>query len=103
DELGRLLRAPLPAWLPLQVGAFAATGSAWGHDASGAVAVPSARDWPHRSEWLSEAGVGLAWRPGLPDPLSVLRVEYAIPIGADGRDAKLTVSYHRVVNLLAAR
>ena len=73
------------------------------HDGPGAVPLPSRRDWPRRSEWLSEAGVGLSWRPGLPDPLAVLQVEYAIPIGADGRNTRVSVAFHRVVNLLPAR
>jgi len=103
DELGRLLHVPLPAWLPLQAGAFAASGASWGHDGPGAVPLPSRRHWPRRSAWLSEAGVGLSWRPGLPDPLAVLQVEYAIPIGADGRNTRVSVAFHRVVNLLPAR
>jgi hypothetical protein len=103
DDLGGLLRLPLPAWLPLQCGMFAATGSTWGSDATGGTAAPTLRDWPRRAEWLSEAGGGLAWRPGLPDPLAALRFEYAVPIGADARKAKFTLAFQRPVNLLPAR
>ena len=102
DDLGKLLHAPLPAWLPLQTHVFAATGALWGHDdVTGAVA--TLRDWPHPSEWRAEIGGGLSWRPGLPDPLAALRFEYAVPIGADARDAKFTVAFQRPVSLLPAR
>ncbi len=103
DDLRRLLHLPLPAWLPLQSGVFAATGSVWGHDATSGAAAPTLRDWPRHSEWLSEIGGGLAWRPGLPDPLAALRFEYSVPIGADTRSARFTVAFQRAVNLLPAR
>ena len=101
DELGALLHLPLPAWMPLQASAFIASGAVWGSTPSGAV--PSSRDGPRRQDWLSEAGAGLSWRYGIPDPLSALRLEYAVPIGADQRDAKLTLAFQRPLNLLAPR
>ncbi len=103
DDLRTLLHLPLPAWLPLQASVFAATGASWGRDPVTGVAQPTRRDWPHRSEWLSEAGGGLSWRPGLPDPLSTLRFEYAVPIGADGRDAAFTVAFKHPLGLLRQR
>src|SRR5205814_541172 len=101
DELGRLLHLPLLAWMPLQAGAFIASGAVWGSTPSGVL--PSPRDGPRREDWLSEAGAGLSWRYGIPDPLSALRLEYAVPIGADRRDAKLTLAFQRPLNLLAPR
>lgn len=104
DDLRERLRLPLPAWLPLQAGAFAAAGAAWGRDPVTGAAVSTARDAPRREEWRSEVGFGLSWRPGLPDPLYSLRVEYALPVGpADQRDAGLTVAFQRLLNLLPAR
>ncbi len=103
DDLHALLHLPLPAWLPLQSGVFAAIGSAWGRDPVTGVAVPTDRDWPHRNEWLPEVGAGLAWRPGLPDPLALLRFEYSIPVGPDSRVAKYTVVFQHPLNLLPER
>ena len=103
DDLHALLHLPLPAWLPLQTGVFAATGSAWGRDPVSGAALPTSRDWPHQDEWLSEVGAGLAWRPGLPDPLAFMRFEYSVPIGADAREAKFTAVFQRALNLLPAR
>ncbi len=103
DDLRMLLRLPLPAWLPLQASVFAATGASWGRDPVTGVAQPTSRDWPHRSEWLSEAGGGLSWRPGIPDPLSALRFEYAVPLGADGRDAAFTIAFKHPLGLLRQR
>ncbi len=103
DDLRRLLHLPLPAWLPLQSGVFAATGSVWGHDAVSGAALPTARNWPDQRTWLSEVGGGLAWRPGVPDPLAALRFEYSVPIGAAARSARFTVAFQRAINLLPAR
>jgi hypothetical protein len=103
DDLHALLHLPLPAWLPLQAGTFAAIGSAWGRDPVSGAAVPTDRDWPRQDEWLSEVGAGLAWRPGLPDPLALLRFQYAFPIGPDARGAKYTVVFQHPLNLLPER
>lgn len=103
DDLRELLHLPLPAWLPLQAGAFLASGAIWGRDPVTGAAVTTRRDAPRREEWLSEAGFGLSWRPGIPDPTLSLRVEYTLPIGADERDASLTFAFQRLLNLLPAR
>jgi hypothetical protein len=93
DDLGALLHLPLPAWLPLQAGVFAGSGALWGRDPLTDDAIATRRDWPRRSEWMSEAGVSLSWRPGIPDPLSALRFEFAAPIGADRRSSTFMVSF----------
>lgn len=103
DDLGTLLRLPLPAWMPLQAGAFAAAGAAWGFEPVTHRVAATRRDWPRRSEWLAEAGGTLAWRAGIPDPLSALRFEYALPIGADPREARFTVSYAQPLALFRLR
>jgi hypothetical protein len=92
DDLRTLLHLPLPAWMPLQAGVFAGSGALWGHDPQTRTAVPTLRDGPLRREWLSEAGVSLAWRLGIPDPMTALRFEFAVPIGADERGSAFTVS-----------
>jgi hypothetical protein len=93
DDLRTLLHLPLPAWLPLQAGVFAASGASWGRDPVTDDAIPTKRDGPRRSEWMSETGVSLRWRMGFPDPLYALRFEYAVPIGADDRSAAFNVSF----------
>lgn len=93
DDLGTLLHLPLPAWMPLQLGTFVASGASWGRDPLTDTAVATRRDGPRRSEWMSEAGVSLAWRFGIPDPLYALRFEYATPIGADERSSAFKVSF----------
>jgi hypothetical protein len=103
DDLGTLLGLPLPAWMPLQASVYAAAGSGWGIDPSKARAVATQRDWPRRSEWLSEAGVTIAWRAGIPEPLSALRFEYAVPIGADPRTARFTFAYQQPLSLFRLR
>lgn len=93
DDLRTLLHLPLPAWLPLQAGVFAASGASWGRDPVTDAPIPTRRDGPHRSEWLSETGVSLRWRMGFPDPLYALRFEYAVPLGADERSNAFTISF----------
>lgn len=102
DDLPQLLNLPLPAWLPLQGSVFAASGALWGSSPDGQTAAETRRDLPRANEWWSEAGVGLAWRPGLPDPEFMLRIEYAWPIGPDAREPRLTFAFQRYLDLLPA-
>ena len=103
DDLRTLLHLPLPAWLPLQAGGFAGSGASWGRDPLTNDAIATRRDFPRRSEWMSEAGLSLSWRPGIPDPLSAVRLEYALPIGADDRGAAFIVSYTHPLGMLRER
>jgi len=103
DDLHELLHLPLPAWMPLHVSAFVASGAAWGRDPVTNQARPTKRDWPNSSEWLSETGLTLAWRTGIPDPTSSLRFEYTEPLGATGRTARYTVVYQQPLHLLRMR
>jgi hypothetical protein len=103
DEIGRALHLPIPGQLPLQLGVFAGSGAVWGRDPKTGDAVPTSRTLPHRDEFLSEAGAGLMWRLGVPNPLTSVRVEVAYPIGPDGRRAAYTVSLSEPLNLLPAR
>lgn len=103
DDLRRLLRLPLPAWLPLQASAFTASGALWGHDATGRTPTPTRRDGPRATEWRSEAGVGLSWRPGVPRPDTYVRLEASWPIGPDARGVAYTIALQRLQDLLPAR
>jgi len=103
DELGKLLHLPLPAWMPLQLGTFASTGAVWGRDPVTGAAVPTTRYQPNRDEYLSEVGVGLNWRVGIPEPLTAVRVEIAFPLGPDGRKPAYALAYQQPLNLLPPR
>jgi hypothetical protein len=103
DDLRRLLHLPLPSWLPLQASAFAASGAAWGHDAIGVTPERTRRDGPDATDWRSEAGAGLSWRPGVPRPDTYLRFEVAWPIGHDARQVSYTLGLQGLQDLLPAR
>ncbi|MCE9626840.1 MAG: outer membrane protein assembly factor [Candidatus Eisenbacteria bacterium] len=100
DDLPRLLHLPVPAWLPLQASVFAASGALWGTSGTGHTALETRRDLPRASEWRSEAGAGLAWRPGIPNPQTLIRFEYAWPIGPDAREPKFTFAIQRYLDLV---
>ena len=88
---------------PLQAGAFATTAARWGYDPLTSAARLTARDWPGAEQWMSEAGVSLMYRPGLPDPETYFRVDYAWPLGPGGREPTLNVSWKRTLHLLGRR
>lgn len=103
DDVLTLLRLRRDTAFPIQLAAFGTTAARWGYDpATGAPRV-TARDWPGREQWMSEAGVSVLYRPGLPDPDSYFRVDYAWPVGPDDREAKLYVSWKRTLHLLRRR
>lgn len=102
DVLSALGLRKNPAF-PLQAGAYATTGARWGYDPATGAARVTARDWPGAEQWLPEAGVALMYRPGLPDPETWLRVDYAWPLGPGNRDATLYVSWKRTLHLLGGR
>lgn len=92
-------RVPHPAWLPIQIGAFAATGAVWGVDPFGGPGSPRG-DWPERAAWLGEAGVGILYRPGIPDGDGYLRIEHAWPLGPGDRGPRWSIGYTRALELL---
>jgi hypothetical protein len=92
-------RIPHPAWLPIQPGVFAVAGAVWGEDPLGGPA-RGGLDWPDEEHWVSEAGMALLWRPGLPDPTGFFRFSYAWPLGPDRESARFTASYSRAIQLV---
>jgi hypothetical protein len=92
-------RVPHPAWLPVQVGAFAAVGAVWGVDPFGGPGSPRG-DWPGRRAWLGEAGLGVLYRPGIPDGDGYLRIEHAWPLGPGDRGPRWSIGYTRALELL---
>jgi hypothetical protein len=96
-DLLRLAHIPHPAFLPLEAAGFAGIGAVSGTDPYGGPARPGS-SWPDQGTWHSEAGVGLLWRPGIPDPLHSIRLDCAWRLGADsGRH--LSMSYTRPLDL----
>lgn len=103
DDVLALLHIPHPDILPVQIGAFVGSGAIWGGEAfTGGPA--TRRDFPHANEWLSETGVSVMYRPGLPDPDFYVRLDYVLPLGpASGREAGFSLSLQRTLNLLPVR
>lgn len=85
---------------PIQVAAFAGAAARWGYDPATGAARVTPRDWPGAEQWMSEAGVSLMFRPGIPDPDAFLRVDYAWPLGPGDREGTLQVSWQRTLHLL---
>lgn len=116
-DLLEALHIPHPAAFPLQGGLFGAIGSVWGIDPFRAnpflasqvnpdyerLAAPTSADesdWPERNAWVSEVGVSLIYQPGIPDPTSAIRLNYAIPIGPIRDGARLSLSFTRAFDVL---
>jgi hypothetical protein len=100
DALQTLLGMDRSPVFPIQLGAFAGAAAVWGVDPETGRAALTRRDWPERRDWLAEAGVSVMYRPGLPNPDSFIRLDYVLPIGADGRDNRFYLSYMRALNFL---
>ena len=99
DDVLAFAHLPHPAMFPIQLGLFAATGAVWGSDPYGGPGTPGG-NWPERQAWLSEAGVSLLYRPGIPDEEAYMRFNYAWPLGHDARTARFSISYSRALDLL---
>jgi len=100
DPVQRLLGLEKQPLFPIQLGAFGGLASRWGDDPVTGAAELTSRDWPHRTDWLGEAGVSVMYRPGVPDPLTFVKVSFARPIGPDDRAAVIAVTFIRTLNFL---
>lgn len=94
-----ILHVPHPALLPLQVGAFVATGAVWGIDPYGGPTRPGI-DFPEEQEFRHEAGLSLLYRPGLPDPSTYAQIGWAWPIGSHSGPPRFSLSYTRGIDLV---
>lgn len=99
DDLLALARIPHPAMFPVQGAVFAATGTVWGTDPFGGPGTPNGA-WPERQAWMSEAGVSLLYRPGIPDENAYFRLNLAWPVGPYAGKPRWSVSYSRAMDLL---
>lgn len=99
DDVLTLMRIPHPDAFPIHLGAFAASGAVWGEDPFGGRTIPGV-DWPNRQDFLHEAGVQILYRPGIPETDGYLRISYAWPLGASGRDGRWMVTYSRALDLV---
>jgi hypothetical protein len=100
DPLQSLLGLEARPLFPLQLGVFGGSAARWGFDPLTGAARLTSRDGPGRSDWLSEAGFSVLYRPGLPDPDSFVRLVFAYPIGPGGRTQSITASYTRALGFL---
>jgi len=100
DPLQEILGLERNPAFPIQLGAFAGLGSLWGTDPVSGRAVITSQAFPHRNDWLAEAGGSILYRPGLPNPDSFVRLDWAVPIGPDSRTSRLYLSYARSLNFL---
>ena len=98
-DILEVLRIPHPAMLPIQLGAFVATGAVWGVDPYGGPTRPG-QDWPNAADYAHEAGVSLIYRPGIPDPASYMQFNWAWPIGPRADAPRFNVTYSRGVDLV---
>jgi hypothetical protein len=85
--------------VPIQAGLFAGAGAVWGPDPHGG---PGASGvwWPDRNSWLGEVGASLIYQPGIPDPTSGFRLNYAQPIGSSRGRTHWTITYTRALDLV---
>ena len=97
-DLGRALHLPIPTPIVLQGGMFAGSGAVWGKNPYGGPPVAGGA-WPESESWLSEVGVSLLYRPGLPEPRGFLRLDYARGVG-NNPNTKITVHYSVPLDLL---
>ncbi|MBI1796948.1 MAG: hypothetical protein HYR74_07840 [Candidatus Eisenbacteria bacterium] len=104
DDVLALAHIPHPAFLPLQLGAFLGVGAVWGRDpfAPPGTGTADLRGWPDRGAWRSEAGFSILYRPGLPEPDMVLRVDHAWATGPGGGAGRWSVGFSRPLDLLPA-
>jgi hypothetical protein len=98
-DLLKLAHVPHPAMFPLQAGLFAGIGAVWGADPYGGPTVPGA-DWPHRESWMSEVGASLIYQPGIPDPTSLVRFNFARALGPAREHIRFSISYSRALDLV---
>jgi hypothetical protein len=100
-DILEVLRIPHPAFLPIQLGTFVGGGAVWGDDPFGGTR--DGVDWPDREHWVSEAGFSLVFQPGIPDPLSVLRLSFAWALGPEREEDRFAISFTRALDLLRTR
>jgi hypothetical protein len=94
-----LAHIPHPAMFPLQLSAFAASGTAWGADPFGGPSRPGDA-WPTNPDWRSEAGAAFIWQPGIPDPAMMARFGVAWPIGPASHRPQFYVALSHAMFLL---
>ena len=100
------LRIPHPAALPLQGALFAASGAVWGVDPYAGpmpprpVGIPGGSGWPDRRDWLSEVGVSLIYSSAIFDEGSMVRFNYAWPVGPHRGGARVSLAFSHGLDLL---
>jgi len=87
-NLLRLLKVPHPDFMDFNGGVFFHYGAVWDD--------PARRDIlfskPPGDAWRGAAGMMLVYRPGLPNPRTLWRIQMGWPVGPEGGVARLTLS-----------
>jgi outer membrane protein assembly factor BamA len=99
NDILEVAHIPHPAMFPIQLGLFAGIGAVWGKDPYGGPTVPGV-DWPETESWLSEAGASLIYQPGLPDPTTSIRLNFAEALGPEREIHRWTISITRALDLI---
>ena len=99
DDVLELLRIPHPAFLPLQLGAFTGVGAVWGQDPFGGP-TREGDNWPDDRHWVSEAGVSVIYQPGIPNPTSLVRLNYAWALGPAHESTRFSLSFSHALDFL---
>jgi hypothetical protein len=98
-NLLELARLPHPSLLNLQISSYLASGAVWGENPyTGADLGGDA--FPDPEAWRHEIGLGLLYRPGVPDPQGFLRLDFAWPVGPHGGPRRMVLGYGNLLNLL---
>jgi hypothetical protein len=88
-------RIPHPKWLPLSLALFAETGAVPEVPPGGGLSPRK----PAGDAWASDVGVGLWYRPGLPDPFGYLKFSAALPVGPrSDHKVRWTLTWNRLLD-----
>jgi hypothetical protein len=98
-DILEVLRIPHPAFLPLQLDLFTGVGAVWGDDPYGGPPRGGV-DWPDEEHWVSEAGFAIVYQPGFPDPLMLLRMTYAVPLGPEREANRFSITLSSALDAL---
>ncbi len=98
-DILEVLRIPHPAFLPLQLDVFTGAGAVWGEDPYGGPPRGGV-DLPDSEHWVSEAGFAIAYQPGFPDPLMLLRATYALALGPDREENRFSITLSSALDAL---
>ena len=95
----KALGLPHPDILVLQASIFAHAGAVWNDPAGRSILFSR----PPSAAWRGAAGVALDYRPGIPDPDTFWRFQYAWPLSEESGVARFSISVGRAFDLVPRR